>query len=168
MKLWTFLLLGTLALVGCQEQKPGSSPSSKLVTAKLDTLPILQSDPEYQILAKDYAKENLELSKRIKGEIDSGKLAERDAPQKYMVAQEKLNKKWMAATNDFIQTRHGTMRDIVKQMCEEKGIDIVLIDSKAYPTVEYGALDITQDVLMKIHGGMGSPPMTGGTPNATP
>jgi len=156
-----------LALGGCQEQQPGSSPSSKLVTAKLDTLPILQTDPEYQVLAKDYAKENLELSKRIKAEIDSGKLAERDAPQKYLAAQEKLNKKWMAATNDFIQTRHSKMRDIVKQMCEEKGIDIVLIDSKAYPTVEYGALDITQDVLMKIHGGMGSPPMTGATPNAT-
>ena len=161
--------LAVLLLTGCQEPTSTSStppkPANSLIAAKLDTLPILQQDPAYQELAQKYTVQNLELSKRIKGELDKGKLTPPEARAKFLKEQADLNKVWMAKTNDFIQTRHTKMRAAVKEMCEEKGIDMVLIDSKAYHTVSYGAFDITQDVLMKIYGSpQGGSPTPGGTP----
>lgn len=150
-------LVAGLSLMGCQKGSNSGVPG-KLMAAKLDTLPILQQDTEYQKLAEKYTKDNLELSQRIRKQVDSGKLSEEQAAPEYLKAQDQLNKKWMTATNEFIQTRHGKMREVVEQLCKEKGIDIVLIDSQAYRTVKYGALDITQDVLMKIHGGSGLAP----------
>ena len=162
----SFLPLIGLVMIGCQQPAgPAPGGESKLITAKLDTLPILQNDPQYQELAKSYTVENIELSKGIKKLVDEGKLDNRQASLEYLKQQEALNKKWMKNTNDFIQTRHSKMREAVKQLCEEKGIDMVLIDSKAYRTVEYGAFDITQDILMKIYGNpLGGTPTPGGTP----
>jgi Skp family chaperone for outer membrane proteins len=156
-----------LLMLGCQQPQTSSAPpkpSNALIAATIDTLPILQQDPAYQELAKKYTVQNIELSKRIKGELDQGKLSKDEAGAKFLKEQEKLNKVWMKNTNDFIQTRHTKMRAAVKEMCEEKEIDMVLIHSKVYPTVVYGAFDITQDVLMKIYGPKGGTPTPGGTP----
>ena len=158
------LLLG-LSLVACQPGPTGSSSPGKpqaLVAAKLDTLPILQNDPEYQELASQYTRENIELRKTIDRLVKEGKLADQQAPGEYLKRQEKLNSKWMKSTNDFVQTRHTKMRDAVAAICQEKGIDIVVIDSKVYPTVEYGAIDITQEIFTKLYGS----PLTGATPKA--
>lgn len=161
------LLLSCAIVYGCgSSATPGGGGSpGKFVAAQLDTLPLLQADPEYQRLSQSYVQENVALGKRLQDQVKRGELTREQAAPLYLKEQEKLNKKWMGATNEFIQTRHGKMRQVVKQMCEEKGIDIVLIHSKAYPTVAYGALDITQDVGMKIFGGpAGASPTPGGTP----
>lgn len=158
-----------LMAVGCQQPTSSGTgapkPTNQLIAAKLDTLPILQQDPAYQELAKKYTVAKIELSKRLKKEFDEGKLSKEEAGAKFLAEQDKLNKVWMKNTNDFIQTRHAKLRAAVKEMCEEKGIDMVLIDSEVYHTVAYGAFDITQDVLMKIYGSpAGGTPTPGGTP----
>lgn len=167
------LPLAFLLLAGC-ESKPGPSSSAGtpavaknhggLVAARLDTLPILQSDPDYQKLADQYTRENIELRKRMDKLVENGQPKE-EVGQEYLKQQQLLNNKWMKATNDFIQTRHGKLREVVQQLASEKGIDLVVIDSKAYPTVEFGAFDITQDVLLKIYGSpVQGTPTPGGTP----
>ena len=83
-----------------------------------------------------------------------------DPRQAYLAEQAKLNARWMAQTNNFIQGNHTKIREVVKGLCEEKKIDMVLIDSKAYHTVAYGGFDITQDVLMKIYGSPNGPAAT--------
>lgn len=159
------VLLSCAVAFGCQSGAAGGGANGKFVAAQLDTLPLLQADPEYQKMSQSYVKENLALSKRLSEQVKRGEITQEEAAPLYLKEQQKLNQKWMNATNNFIQTRHGKMRQVVKQMCEEKGIDIVLIHSKAYPTVAYGALDITQDVGMKIFGGPGgASPTPGGTP----
>jgi Skp family chaperone for outer membrane proteins len=160
------MLLLALGLAGCNEsaQTP-ASPSSggKLIIAKVDTLPILQQNPDYQKFSQQYTVENIKLRQEMEKKLHDGELTKAEAGQAYLKAQAKLNDKWMKSTNDFIQGNHSKMREVVKALCEEKKIDMVLIDSKAYRTVAYGAFDITQDVLMKIYGNP-SGPATEGTP----
>lgn len=160
MKWLRLMPLLALGLLGCNEaaQTPVSS-SSKMLVARLDTLPILQQDPAYQQLAKEYATENIKLRQSMEKRVADGGL-HGDPREVYLKEQAKLNDKWMKQTNDFIQTRHTKMREVVKALCEEKKIDMVLIDSKAYRTVAYGAFDITQDVLMKIYGNPSGPAAT--------
>lgn len=173
MKTWLLscstLVLAASLLTSCQKPEDSGpapvSPDRAIITATVDTLPILQQDPEYQKLAQKYTVENLELSKQIKKRVEAGELPEAEAAQEYLKRQKALNDKWMKNTNDFIQTRHEKMRAAVKAMAEEKKIDLVLIHSQVYRTVEYGAFDITQDVLMKVYGNpLGATPTPGGTP----
>ncbi|MBX3168120.1 MAG: hypothetical protein KF760_11950 [Candidatus Eremiobacteraeota bacterium] len=161
---WLLPLLA-LGLLGCNNESPQTpAASSKLLVAKLDTLPILQQDPAYQELAQKYTAENIKLRQSMEKKLADGGI-KGDPRETYLKEQAKLNDKWMKQTNDFIQTRHTKMREVVKALCEEKKIDMVLIDSKAYRTVAYGAFDITQDVLMKIYG---SPNGPAATPQGTP
>ncbi|MFN8606081.1 MAG: OmpH family outer membrane protein [Vulcanimicrobiota bacterium] len=155
------LLLLALGLLGCNESStpPPTSSGGKLIIAKLDTLPILQKDPEYEKLSQKYMVDNIKLGQEMQKQIEAGTLTQPEAIKK----QARFNEKWMKETNDFIQTRHGKMREVVKNLCEEKKIDMVLIDSRAYHTVAWGAFDITQDVLMKIYGNP-TGPSTEGTP----
>lgn len=168
MKCLRLLPLLALGLLGCNNgstpQAPVSSGSDKMLIARLDTLPILQQDPAYQELAKKYTTENIKLRQSMEKRLAEGGI-KGDPRETYLKEQARLNDKWMKATNDFIQTRHTKMREVVKALCEEKHIDMVLIDSREYHTVAYGAFDITQDVLMKIYGsGNGPAPTPQGAP----
>lgn len=160
MKWLRLLPLLALGLLGCNETPQTSAPSSsKIIIAKLDTLPILQQDADYQELAQKYATEQIKLRQSMEKRLADGGI-KGDPREVYLKEQAKLNDKWMKQTNDFIQTRHTKMREVVKALCEEKKIDMVLIDSKAYHTVAYGGFDITQDVLMKIYGSPNGPAAT--------
>jgi Skp family chaperone for outer membrane proteins len=137
----------------------------KMIAAKLDTLPILQQHPEYQKLAEQYTKDNLELRKEIGQAVNAGKIPEQEAAKVYLERQDQLNKKWMDTSNKFIQERHETLRKAVAELCQEKGIDMVVVDSKVFHTVQYGAIDITQDVMWKLYG---NPAQVNPTPGGTP
>lgn len=159
---WPRLLpLLALGLLGCDQapQTPASS-NPKILIAKLDTLPILQQDPAYQALAKKYTEENIKLRQSMEKKKAESGMTDAEAGQLYLKEQAKLNAKWMAQTNTFIQGNHTRIREVVKALCEEKKIDMVLIDSKAYHTIAYGGFDITQDVLMKIYGSPNGPAAT--------
>ena len=160
MKWLRLLPLLALGLLGCDQapQTPASS-NSKILIAKLDTLPILQRDPDYQALSKKYMEDQIKLRKSMEKKLADGAL-KGDPRQAYMTEQAKLNAKWMEQTNTFIQANHAKIRAVAKDLCEEKKIDMVLIDSKAYHTIAYGGFDITQDVLMKIYGSPNGPAAT--------
>lgn len=166
MSRWWFCMLAALSLWGCQKTStPAAAPPSMLV-AKLDTLPIMQRDPQYQKLAEQYTVAQIELRKRIDDKFKAGGYADENAAaQDYLAKQGELNRKWMDKTNNFILNNHQKMRAAVKELCEAQKIDMVLIDSVQYRTVAYGAFDITQDVLMKVYGNpLGATPAPAGTP----
>ena len=160
-------LVSGFATAGCEVARDDSKPT-KLLVGKVDSAVVLQSDPEYMTMAQHYLREQTDLRagfmKRAKEAGNSREVVE-GLKVEFAKKQQEMNKKWMANTNEFLTTRHSRMRTIVEQICKDKGIDIVLIDSKQYATVEFGAVDITQDVLLKTSGG--NAPVSS-TPSASP
>lgn len=159
-----------LLLIGCEKGPSagliGSDSPAKLVCGKVDTEVILKADPEYQNLSKEYLDEQIAMEARIQKElvqIGNDTAAQGELRNKALAEQKKLQERWLKKTDDFLQTRHGKMREAVAQLCKEKNIDLVVIDTRLYPSVEYGAIDITQDVLMRLGQATGTP-APGGTP----
>lgn len=177
-----FIAVGAVvASVGCQpaanqgtsstnsSSAASSGQSVKLVAGKLDTATILQSDPDYMTLAQDYLREQTELRAKTGKEaqkLGGDRAALEGLQKKYMGEQKELDKKWMGKTQEFLTARHSKMKTIVEGICQDKKMDIVVIDSKQYPTVEWGGFDITQDVLLKTQGG--GAPLNSATPSPTP
>jgi outer membrane murein-binding lipoprotein Lpp len=156
-----FVALGALLLCGCTSQSLGGTASSggrssgTLVAGRVDTATILQSDPEYATLSKDYFTEQLTMKQDfVKAARAAGKNGNEQAKlrEQFMTRQKALDQKWVGKTKDFLETRHTRLDDAVAAICKDKGIDLVVIDSKLYPSVEYGATDITQDVVTRIYG----------------
>ncbi len=141
------ILLAAVALflVGCET-------GQKITVARIDTAELLQADPEYQGMATDYLKAQTDVKREfIEGLQKAKSAAQKDvARESYRESQQNLDKQWSEKTRDFLETRHSAIKDSVAEICEAKTIDLVLIDSKYYPTVEWGAVDITQDVQLKL------------------
>ncbi len=140
----------TVSLVGCQPPK-----GDKLTVGKVDTAELLQDDPDYQSLSIDYVKENTALRDKF---IEQMKQAPNDDGKKgvqgkYQEAQKTLDAKWMGKTQKFLETRHTEIRDLAKSVAEAKDIDIVIIDSKVYPTTEWGGVEITRDLQLSMSQG---------------
>ena len=159
-----------LLLLGCEKGPSaglmGSDKPPKLVCGKVDTEVILKADPEYQNLSKEYLDEQIAVEARVQKEllkIGNDTAAQGELRNKVLQEQKKLQERWLKKTDEFLQSRHGKMREAVAQLCKEKNIDLVVIDTRLYPSVEYGALDITQDVLMRLGQGSATP-TPGGTP----
>ncbi|CAM9753228.1 unnamed protein product, partial [Phaeothamnion confervicola] len=139
----------------------------KLVVGKVDSAIVLQSDPDYMPMAQQYLREQTELRSKTYKEAMKLK-GKTDALQKlqaqFMEEQKALTSKWQKTTQDFLTTRNSKMRQMVEDICKDKHIDMVLIDSKEYATVEWGAVDITPDVLLKTSGGAAAPAAGSSTP----
>lgn len=134
------------ALAGCEQ------PGQKLVVGRVDTAVIIQNDPEYSSQSIDYLREQTEVKQAFiegiqKAGSDSAKEAAR---KKYEEAQKQLNEKWSTRTREFLKARHEAINTAVEEISQAKNIDMVLLDSQYYPTVEWGAIDITQDVQLKM------------------
>jgi len=153
---------------GCEVAKPGGGANDKpdkLVVGKVDSAIVLQSDPDYMPMAQQYLREQTELrSKTYKQamKLKNNKPALQELQTQFMKAQKDLTGTWQKKTSDFLTTRNSKMRQMVEDICKDKHIDMVLIDSKEYATVEWGAVDITPDVLLKTSGGGAAQPT--GTP----
>lgn len=148
-----------LGLTGCEPSKD----QSKIVVGKVDTAELLHDDPAYQSLSIDYLKENTDLRgkflEKMKA-VGEDPAARNNVQSNYQAAQQQLDGKWMAKTQDFLQSRHTSIRDTAQKVAESKNIDIVIIDSKAYPTTEWGGVDITKDLSLSLSQGGEQPAAT--------
>lgn len=155
----TLLILGAVALLtGCGKPAGNVSASAKhLTTGRVDTAVILQADPDYQKTAEEYLKEQLAVKDKFFAKF---KVAhdEKDEEKKkeigaaYTDAQQKLDEKWKKKTAEFLQSRHERLRAAAEQVAKDQKIDLVVVDSKEYPSVEFGATDITQEVMLRMTG----------------
>lgn len=160
------LALVTGTLTGCQNQTARSD--RKLTVGKVDTGVLLRDDPEYQNLSIEYMKENTALRGKF---MEQGKSlgqgnseAKNELQKKYMGEQKALDDKWMNKTQGFLESRHSSIRDSAQKIAESKDIDMVIIDSREYPTTEWGGVDITPDLSLAMTQGGGAKPAPSGTP----
>lgn len=150
------LLLGA-GLVGCQPVK-----ESQLTVGKVDTAELLQDDVDYKSLSIDYVRENTDLRAKFEQQLKSAgdDSAKREVQKKYQASQKELDAKWMGKTQQFLEARHTAIRDIAETIAKSKDIDIVIIDSKVYPTTEWGGVDITRDLQLALSQGGDKPAAT--------
>jgi hypothetical protein len=147
-----------LAATGC---KPGQGGDAKLNVGTVDTAVLLRDDPSYQTLSIDYMKENTDLRAsfmdRGKGIPNGNGQQKRALQMEYIAAQKKLDAKWMEKTQKFLESRHGEIRDTAQKIAESKDIDMVIVNSKEYPTTEFGGVDITKDLSLALTQESGAP-----------
>lgn len=158
------LALGcSLFLTGCQPANGG-----KISVGTVDTATLLQDDAEYQSISISYLKEQTDLrGKYIQMLRDAGDSD--DAKAKVYKAQQKasveFNDKWSKTTKDFLESRHSNIAKHAESIAKRKKIDMVIVDSREYTTVEWGGVDMTKDVAL-LMSQKGSQPSAGETPEA--
>lgn len=145
--------LGMLALAAMLVATGCGGATGTLKTGTVDTTMLVQTDPSYQEMAAAYAKERVkletEINKRVKQVGGPSNLSQADV-NKFREKNAELNKVWAKKTDDFLKARFDRIKDATAAVCQDKGIDLVLVDSEGVPTVEYGAVKITQDVELKL------------------
>lgn len=146
--LGSLLLASLLGLTACEPQK-----DAKLTIGKIDTALLVQDDPRYQELSLAYMKEQGEFREKMFEKMKAAKDDQtqlNDVRKEAMEGQKKLDKEWMQKTQDFLQSRHAAIKDKAKAIAERKNIDMVLIDSSEYPTIEWGGVDMTKDMMLDL------------------
>ena len=136
--------LAVSALAGCN--------SRKLATGTVDSELLLRQDSQYQHFAQEYYNESQALSAQLIKET-GGTIKDKATYEKYAKAESELNKKWLGKTREFTERKIAEVQASCKTVSASKNIDIVLLSTDAFPTVEYGAVDITQDILADLAGG---------------
>ncbi len=155
-------LVSGLLFTGCQSAK-----GQKISVGKVDTAALLQDDPDYQSMSINYIKEQTDIRKAFVDRLraagdDKDKVAK--LQEEYMKKQVEFDTKWRTDTEDFLKTRHDAIKATATEIAERKGIDMVVIDSRKYPTVEWGGVDMTKDMALAMS--TGSQEVS--TPSATP
>lgn len=151
------LVAAGLMLAGCQQDAP-------LVTGSVDTTKILRFDSEYQDLAQQYFNERIKLAGELQKAVGStgGEIRDQATYDRFVKLERELGDKWLKRTRDFTKTRLEKVQAAAEAVSKEKGLDLVVLDSDEFPTVEYGAVDITGDILDQMPG------FAGGATQASP
>lgn len=144
-----------LLLVACAVICSGCEPAktAKISIGKIDTAVLVQDNPEYLELSKAYIDEQ---TKFRKGLFEKMKAVSKNKEKLKKIQAEGLKKqkeidaKWSKKTADFLAAQHESIRERAKGIAERKNIDIVIIDSKEYPTVEWGGVDMTPDMKLSL------------------
>lgn len=150
------LLAGLLA-AGCQGE------ARSLVTGKVDTTQILKYDDEYQSLAREYFAERVTVADRINQIVaqQGGEVRDQATYDRLRAMEAEINQKWLKRTRQFTKDRMVEVSAAAQVVAGKKGLDIVILDSVEFPTVEFGAVDVTGDILAEMPGLAG-----GGAPSA--
>lgn len=152
----------TLFLTGCQPEATG-----RIAVGKVDTAQLLQDDPDYQSMSVEYLREQTDVRKEY---VDQMKAAGKDEgkikalQEKYGKMSDEFDQKWKKRTEEFLNTRHDSIQATAADIAKRKNIDIVIIDSAMYPTVEWGGVDMTKDMALAMSDGSQVQPAATGTP----
>ncbi|MBQ7567430.1 hypothetical protein IJT17_01340 [bacterium] len=149
---WAFSL-AMVAIAGLAINLSGCE-QKKLVTASIDTTKLLQNDDEYQRLAQQYFNERIKLASELQQDVkkSGGVIKDQSLYNKYAKAEADLNAEWLKKTREFTEKKMVNVRKICDKLHATKGIDLVVLDSDQQPTVEFGAVDVTADVLAELSG----------------
>lgn len=144
-----------LMLAGCQQDAP-------LVTGSVDTTKILRFDSEYQDLAQEYFNERIQLAGELNKAVEAqgGQIKDQATYDRFTKAERALSEKWLKKTREFTATRMKKISAAAEVVSKEKGLGLVVLDSDEFPTVEYGAVDITGDILDQMPGFAGGATQT--------
>ena len=144
-------LLSGLLFVGCQP-----SGNSTLTVGRVDTAELLKEDPDYQSMSIEYMKQQTDIRKSLVEKMrDAGEDREKikALQEEYMKKQQDFEAEWQGKTDSFLEKRHEAIRSTAASIAKRKKIDLVLIDSQMYPTVEWGGVDMTKDMSLAMSSG---------------
>lgn len=161
------LLLSALAVGAALASCTSRHAGPRLTVGTVDTARVLHTHPRYEEEARQYLKERVASLQQAFRDLPPGAVKldresglarlEPQARERILQAERDVNRRWMERTQEFLQAGHAAIRRAAEEICREKGIDMVLVDSRFYPTVEYGAVDITDDILSRLSRSKGEP-----------
>ena len=164
------ILTGCLTLgVACSLFLTGCEPAGgdKVSVGKVDTAMLLQDDPEYQSISIEYLKEQTDLRGKYIKMVREAQTKE--GREKVLIEQKKasiaFNEKWSKTTKGFLESRHNDIAKHAETIAKRKKIDMVIVDSREYATVEWGGVDMTKDVSL-LMSQAGSKPSSDKSPAA--
>ncbi len=144
------LALGLALFTACEPAKQG-----KINIGTIDTALLVQDDPRYQEMSVAYVKENTALKEEFFTKLkaaaekkDEKKLA--SLRKDISARQKELDAKWLKKTQEFLTSRHEAIKGQAQEIAKRKNIDMVIIDSEQYPTVEWGGVDMTPDLKLAL------------------
>ena len=160
-KLAGVALVSGLLLTGCQPA------NQKISVGKVDTAELLKDDPNYQSLSIDYQKNQIDIRKEFVEKVQAAG-ENRDKltalREEYLGRQKKFDEEWKTKTEDFLKARQESLHSTAEEIAKRKNIDMVVIDSEMYPTVEWGGVDMTKDMSLALSTGGGAKPSSTSTP----
>ena len=141
---------------GCQTRE-----QILLRTGTINSTVVLQSDDKYQELSRQYFQERIKASTEVqklveKHSNEEGVLSDRSVYEKLLKIQNEVESKWQKKTADYINAKMRSMQSAAEKVAADHKLDLVLIDSNDVPTVEYGAQDVTAQVMGSMPGFAGS------------
>lgn len=140
-------LVSGLLLVGCQPAE------QRIAVGKVDTAELLKDDPSYQSLSIDYQKSQIDIRKEFVEKVQAaGKDKEKMTAlrSQYLERQKTFDDQWKQKTEDFLKARQESLQATAEDIAKRKNIDMVVIDSEMYPTVEWGGVDMTKDMALAL------------------
>lgn len=144
-------LVGSLFWCGCEPQA-----SNQMTVGKVDTAALLQDDADYQSMSIEYIKQQTDIRRDLVEKMraagdDQAKI--KKLQQEFVKKQKDFDEVWKKKTDDFLAKRHDAISNTAATIAKRKKIDLVLIDSKMYPTVEWGGADMTKDMSLAMSAG---------------
>lgn len=141
------LVAAGLMLAGCQQDAP-------LVTGSVDTTRILRFDSEYQDLAQEYFNERIKLAGELNKAVEAqgGQIKDQATYDRFTKAERELSARWLKKTREFTASRMKRISAAAEVVSKQKGLGLVVLDSDEFPTIEYGAVDVTGDILDQMPG----------------
>lgn len=141
----------SLLLTGCDKVASFVTPKP-LKCASVNTTKVLQLDSEYQNLAQEYFNARIKLAGELRQTVEKngGTIQDQATYDKFARAEHELNATWLEITRQYTKKKMDAVASACTKIVSSKGLDIVLLDSDEIPTVEYGAIDITADVMVEL------------------
>lgn len=126
--------------------------NSTLKVATVNTERIIAENPKYMELKVVLADERKQLYSQIPANVNKMTGAEKKALQKKLEKEAAdRSKKFDKLYRDSMSKLQEDIKDQAAEVCGDKNIDLVVVDSINYPVVLYSAGDnITLDILLKM------------------
>lgn len=140
------LIVIGIFVTSCQSSENNNNEGNSgrnLRVGYLDADKLMKEFPE---LVK-FMEEKQKQSTRVRTMLTSGK--ELTEAQKEQI--KKTTIKFMEDENRYLEKFVEKVRESAKEVAEEKKLDLVLNNSSTEPVIEYGGIDITEDVRAEIN-----------------
>lgn len=124
-----------VTLWGCS----GRTMPPPLQVGYVDTDAILSDSPAFQKMNQQFLLEKRALIAR-----------EMKAGRRDLEAEQVFEEKWRPKTMAFLDQFATQIQDAADEVRKDKHLDIVMADTSLFPTREWGGVDITNDVHLRM------------------
>ncbi|MFP4497212.1 MAG: hypothetical protein ACLFQV_03280 [Vulcanimicrobiota bacterium] len=137
------LAFSIIQLTGCKSSPPPEAESNQqLQVGYIDSDQLVKEFPKLIQFMNKKEKESMEIQTLLsRGE----KLSE---DEKKKIKDTTVN--FLEAENELVDNFVETVRNATRKVAEKKKLDVVINNKSSEPIIEYGGIDITEDVRTQI------------------